>query len=91
MNPYYLHGAIGVATETGKILDKAKRHAFYDQEIDKENLIEELGDLMFYAEMLREVTGLSWDEIVEHNREKLRKRYPEGFSSEAAMERRDKE
>ena len=87
---YYLHGAVGVATEAGELLDKAKKHAFYDQPIDRENLIEELGDLMFYAEMLREYTGCTWAQIVEYNRQKLQQRYPQGFTTKAAKERLDK-
>lgn len=43
-----LHGAIGMVTEAGEILDIHKKNLFYGKEVDKINLVEELGDFMWY-------------------------------------------
>lgn len=40
-----LHGAIGLATESGEFLDALKKHIYYGKELDRVNLAEELGDL----------------------------------------------
>lgn len=56
------HAVVGIASEAGEILDLAKKHAIYGQALDvtdagkknMENLREELGDLHFYVEQLRQ-------------------------------------
>ena len=90
-NMDFLHGAVGCATEAGELLDAAKKHVFYSRPVDRENVEEELGDMLFYMELCRQSLGLSWDRIEQSNIEKLKKRYPEGtFSSADATARADK-
>ena len=91
-NMDFLHGAVGAATEAGELLDQAKKHIFYRRQIDQANVIEELGDMLFYMELVRQSLGLSWPEIEKKNMEKLAKRYPAGtFSAEDATARKDKD
>ena len=42
------HGIIGILTEAGELGDTIKRHVFYGEELDVENIIEELGDLLWF-------------------------------------------
>ena len=42
------HMATGVAGEAGELLDAIKKHVVYKRELDRENVVEELGDLRFY-------------------------------------------
>lgn len=84
------HMAIGIATEAGEILDVAKKHLCYDKPLDRENLIEELGDLEFYMEAMRAAIGVSREEVLRHNIEKLSKRYKASFTNEEAEARADK-
>ena len=44
-----LHMAVGVLGEMGELLDAVKKSVIYRKPLDRENLIEELGDIMFYA------------------------------------------
>ena len=91
-NMDFLHGAVGVATEAGELLDAAKKHVFYRLPVDVDNVKEELGDLLFYAELVRQAVGLEWDDIERANMDKLRKRYTSGsFSTAEAVERKDKD
>ena len=84
------HGIIGVAGEAGELLDAAKKAVFYNHELDKENLREEIGDIMWYIAAIIRSEGWDIESILQENIDKLRKRYPESFSSELARERFDK-
>lgn len=88
------HHATGLATEAGELLDAAKRICIYDQSIDehKENIIEELGDAMFYARGAMQRIDVLLGDVLQANMEKLLKRYPDyNYSDEAAKERKDKQ
>lgn len=84
------HMALGIAGEAGEIVDVVKKHTIYDQILDVSHLCEELGDLEFFLSHLRELAGLSRSEILEANVKKLRARYGDRFTNEAAKERADK-
>lgn len=85
-----LHAAIGIAGEAGELLDTVRKHVFDGQPLDRENAIEELGDLCFYMEAAFQAIGhdRKWVEI--YNMAKLSKRYESGYSDKAAIERADK-
>lgn len=72
-----LHAVIGIAGEAGELLDAIKKTVIYRKEIDRENVIEELGDLAFYVEALQQVLGISRQETLDANIVKLAKRYPD--------------
>ena len=86
-----LHMAVGVSGESGELLDAVKKYAIYQKPIDRENVVEELGDLEFYMEGLRQGVGITREETLEANIVKLGKRY-KGFkySNDAAQARADK-
>src|SRR5438045_1559447 len=82
------HMAIGVSGEAGELLDAIKKKTIYQKELDRENVIEELGDLEFYMEGLRQELGITRDECLAHNISKLSKRYEKlTYSNEAAQAR----
>ncbi len=85
-----LHMAVGIAGEAGELLDAIKKHVFYESEIDRTNIIEDLGDLEFYMEGVRQEMKLSRETTLKANIAKLNIRYENGFSNEAAQERADK-
>lgn len=87
-----LHMAVGVSGEAGELLDAVKKAAIYNKPLDHENMIEELGDLEFYMSRVRQLIGVTRDEVLEHNYAKLSKRYAAGkYSNEQAQDRADKE
>lgn len=55
--------------------------------VPADNLKEELGDVLWYIATTAAGAGISLDEIMENNIEKLRKRYPEGFDAERSVNR----
>src|SRR6187551_2079419 len=45
-----MHAAIGIASEGGEILDCVKKYIIYNKDLDRDNLIEELGDMEFFMQ-----------------------------------------
>lgn len=91
-----LHAAVGIAGEAaGELLDAVKKHVFYNKPIDRENVIEELGDIEFYLEVIRSKMYITREVTLEYNINKLSKgdkaRYKTGYSDQAAIERADKQ
>lgn len=87
-----LHMAVGVSGEAGEILDAVKKATIYNKPLDHENMVEELGDIEFYLSRIRQIIGVTREEVLEHNYQKLSKRYSSGtYSNEQAQVRADKE
>ncbi len=85
------HMATGVAGEAGELLDAVKKAVIYRKPLDRANVIEELGDLEFYMEGLRQGYDITREETLAANIEKLGVRYHSGYSDKSAQERADKE
>jgi NTP pyrophosphatase (non-canonical NTP hydrolase) len=85
-----LHMAIGLSGEAGELLDAVKKHVIYNQSLDISNVIEELGDLEFFMEGIRQVLRLKREDILFDNVNKLSIRYGSKYSDAAAKERKDK-
>ncbi len=88
-----LHAAIGLCTETGELQDQIKKHLFYGKPLDRVNLFEEGGDISWYLRLL--AFGLknvangqcSFEEMIDRNIRKLKQRYPDKFTEQAALNR----
>ena len=88
---HMLHMAVGVSGEAGELLDAVKRHAIYNRPIDLDNVIEELGDLEFYMEGIRQSLSISREDTLVDNITKLSSRYARfTFTNEDATLRADK-
>lgn len=88
---HLIHMVMGICGEAGELLDAVKKHAVYNKPLDIANVVEELGDLEFYIEGLRQELGLGRSETLQANIDKLALRYP-GFqyTDAAAQARADK-
>lgn len=86
-----LHMTLGISGEAGELLDAVKKQVVYNKPIDRQNLIEELGDIEFYMEGMRQCLGLTRQEVIEANVAKLGKRYSGKYSDEQAIARKDKQ
>lgn len=83
-----LHGAIGLCTESGEFLDALKKYLFYGKPLDPVNLKEECGDLFWYLAILADEMGeANFTNMLQTNIAKLRARYPEKFTEDAAQNR----
>ena len=80
-------GSMGLNGEAGEVIDHVKKFLAQGHELDREHVAEELGDTLYYLAITALSVGKKLDEIMEENIEKLRKQYPEGFSSERSVNR----
>lgn len=82
-----LHAAMGMSTEANEVVDQMKKVIFYGKPMDKVNIIEELGDLLFYVAAACRELDITMEEVADTNLAKLLKRYPVTFSEAAALNR----
>jgi NTP pyrophosphatase (non-canonical NTP hydrolase) len=81
--------AMGLAGESGELIDHLKKHLGHGHAIDRDYLRKEIGDTLWYLAEVCTCCNLSLDDAAQGNVAKLRKRYPEGFSSAASQARVD--
>lgn len=82
-------GAMGLAGEAGEVADLVKKHLFHQVPLDRDKLIKELGDVRWYFEVLCHAAGTTIEEVEKLNVEKLRKRFPNGFTTEDSIKKAD--
>ena len=76
-----LTAGVGINAEGGEFLEIIKKMIFQGKpwnEDNKEHLIIELGDIMWYVAQACMALEVSMDQVLETNVKKLEKRYPEG-------------
>lgn len=79
---------IGLAEEAGEVLGIIKHHLYRGEKLDLGKLEGELGDILWYISALAGASGLSLEQIAMSNRDKLKKRYPDGqFNAERSKQR----
>lgn len=78
---------LGIAGEAGEVADVIKKEVFHDHPEDTEKIKKELGDVLWYVAAVATVYKLDLEDIAVANLEKLKKRYPDGFSSERSLNR----
>lgn len=81
---------MGLSGECGELVDIYKKFIYQGKELDKNHVIEEIGDVLWYVANICNVNDISMEQCMQKNAEKLRIRYPNGFSIKDANERRDK-
>lgn len=80
---------LGIAGEAGEVADLIKKHVGHGHDLDRNKLVKELGDVLWYIAAIATLNGLSLADVAITNVAKLRLRYPEGFSEEASRNRKD--
>lgn len=86
-----LHCASKLCSEAGELLDAVGKLCFYEQKLDRDNIIEEDGDIEFYLEGIRQTLDYIRSTAIQANISKLGKRYPNfEYTNKKAKERLDK-
>ena len=84
-----LNGVMGLCGEAGEAIDIVKKHLHQGHELDKDKLTKELGDIAWYLAETATALDISLEDVLVGNIEKLRSRYPEGFSTECSVNRKE--
>jgi len=82
-----LNGVLGLNGEAGEVADHIKKVRFQGHEMNKAHLADELGDILWYIAIMSEGLGFKLSDVMEMNVEKLKKRYPDGFSVDKSVNR----
>ena len=83
------NGVLGLCGETGECADAWKKVVYQGHELDKHHMARELGDVLWYVVELATGLGMTLEEVAAMNIEKLKARYPEGFSAERSLNRQE--
>ena len=84
-NTRVVHAIVGICTEAAELANALLESK--DNPLDVVNITEEVGDVMYYIGLLCDAMGFTVDQSIAAIEQKLRKRYPEGFSTENAVNR----
>jgi NTP pyrophosphatase (non-canonical NTP hydrolase) len=74
-----LDAAAGLSEEAAEVLGLVRKKAFQGRDVERDRLVEELGDVLWCLSVTAHSLGISMSEVATTNQEKLAKRHPEGF------------
>ena len=83
--------ALGLTGEAGEVADSVKKGVLHRHGLNYAALEIELGDVLWYVAALCTLAGVDMGTVMALNIEKLKRRYPGGFSSEDSKRRVDVE
>jgi NTP pyrophosphatase (non-canonical NTP hydrolase) len=71
--------ALGLAGESGQVVNLVKNYTFRGADLDKEQLTKEMGDVLWYLSQVAQWAGIPFEEVAQKNIKDLAKRYPHSF------------
>lgn len=80
------HAVFGLTSEAGEVAGILQKE-YQGHVVDVEHMKKELGDCMWMIAEACDALGLTLDDVMKTNIEKLKARYPEGFSAEKSLHR----
>lgn len=83
-----LHALHGMSAEVGEI-HSIYQKSYQGHEVDDDDLKAELGDLLWFCAEYCTAQGWDMEQVCIENIEKLRKRFPKGFSAERSLHREE--
>ncbi len=81
------NAALGLTGEAGETAEMIKKHLFHATPLDRDAMIKELGDCLWYIAAFATVLDIPMSDIADRNIEKLRRRYPDGFDPQRSINR----
>lgn len=84
-----LDGLMGLNGEAGEAIDLLKKHMFQGHPFDEKHMVKELGDIAWYLAIAAYAVGYSLETVLRMNIDKLRERYPDGFSADLSINRKE--
>ena len=84
-----INAVMGLCGESGEAIDIVKKYLHQGHELNKDKLIKELGDIAWYLAEAAYALDVDLSDVLEGNINKLKARYPEGFSVDKSVNRKD--
>ena len=82
-----INSALGLCGESGEVADLVKKHRFQGHNLDLDHVAKELGDISWYLAVGAYSIGYDLETILQMNVDKLKARYPDGFSTDRSLHR----
>ncbi|EHN14123.1 nucleoside triphosphate pyrophosphohydrolase family protein [Clostridium sporogenes] len=73
-----INGVMGITGESGEVIDIVKKYLYQGHELNHNKLINELGDTLWYINLIADAINIILEDIAKYNMDKLEKRYPKG-------------
>ena len=83
------NGLLGLFGEGGECADIFKKCMFQGHEFDRDHMLKEAGDILWYIAELVSGLGTTLELVARMNINKLKARYPEGFDPDKSMNRQE--
>lgn len=81
--------ALGLAGESGEVVDLIKKALYHRHNLDRVKLKLELADTLWYLSNIATLNGFDMSDLLDLVIEKLKIRYPDKFTSQASIDRID--
>ena len=81
--------SLGLVCEAGEVGDILKKMLFHGHNLDRDGVIKEMGDVLWYMSNICNILNIKLSDVARINLDKLDKRYPNGFSCEDSMNRKE--
>lgn len=82
-----MNAALGLCGESGEVADIVKKFRFQGHDLDFDHIAKELGDIAWYLAVGAYAIGYDLETILQMNVDKLKARYPDGFSTDRSLHR----
>lgn len=83
-----LHAVFGLNSEAGEVAGILQKE-YQGHDFNKEHMIKELGDCCWMIAEAATALDVDLEEIMKGNIEKLKARFPEGFTAERSLHRKE--
>ncbi|WP_283678824.1 nucleoside triphosphate pyrophosphohydrolase family protein [Lentilactobacillus sp. Marseille-Q4993] len=67
--------ALGLTGEAGAVSDLVRKYAFQSEKLDHDQMVQELGDVLWYLSQIAEWADIPFDEVANENIKRLKERY----------------
>lgn len=84
-----VNGALGLSGESGEIADMVKKHLYQGHPLDVDHILKEAGDCAWYLALIATALKCPLETLLQMNIDKLKARYPDGFSTDRSIHRKE--
>ena len=83
-----IHAVTGLCSEAGEVAGIIQK-LYQGHRIEKDHLKKELGDVLWFVAECCDAWGIDFDDVMQSNINKLKKRYPDGFEEQRSLHRNE--
>ncbi|HBY20977.1 MAG: hypothetical protein A2Y24_03670 [Clostridiales bacterium GWE2_32_10] len=84
-----IYAGLGLSGEAGELTDYIKKVMYHGHKLEKEKVIAELGDILWFVTYTASLFDSSLLEVAGSNLKKIYDRYPNGWDKEKSINRKE--